>query len=154
MNSRIAIRSYSPTPRYGSLAKGSVLMDEIIATTADVKRMQSELLAERVAEALENATLTDQSEARDAKRYATRIEFALGRVNELRTIAQARQSVFEDARLDVALTILETHVVQAACFIDRIARRQRSELAQLNRKIAGETADAVDFENIRTIRAA
>lgn len=129
-------------------------MEEIIATTADVKRMQSELLAERVAEALENATFSDQSEARDAKRYATRIEFALCRVNELRAIAEVRQSVFEDARLDTALTILESHVIQAACFIDRIARRQRGELAQVNRKIAGETTDASDFESIRTIRAA
>lgn len=129
-------------------------MEEIIATQADVKRMQSELLAERVIEALEHAELPDMGEARDAARYCARIEFALGRVTELRDIAAVRQSAFEDARLGVALTILESHVVQAACFIDRIARRHEGELARVNRRIAGESLDATDFGSVRTIRAA
>lgn len=130
------------------------VVGDTIATRADVRRMQSELLAERVVEALEHANLVDMGESRDAQRYAARIEFALGRVEQLRRIASERQSAFEDARLGVALTILETHVVQAACFIDRVARRHRGDLPQINRKIAGESVDAVNFEHIRTIRAA
>ena len=106
-------------------------------------QMQSEILAERVAEALCSATLADQYEAREARRYAGRIAFALERVQELRASAIARQSAFENARLGVALTILEGHVVHAANFIDGIALRQRSELVRVNRRIAGEPLDEV-----------
>ncbi|HLB24091.1 MAG TPA: hypothetical protein VJP07_08355 [Dehalococcoidia bacterium] len=104
------------------------------------KQMQSEILAERVAAALSAATLADQYEAREARRYAERIAFAMDRVRELRASAELRQSAFDEARLGVALTILEGHVVHAANFIDGIALRQRSELARVNRRIAGEEA--------------
>jgi hypothetical protein len=116
--------------------------------------MQSELLADRVMETLQNAAFPDQGEARDAKRYATRIEFALGRVNELRSSYDRTESAFEEGRLDVALTILEGHVVHAACFIDAIARRQRGELASVNRRITGDVVVTPAIEPIRTIRAA
>jgi hypothetical protein len=122
--------------------------------TANTNRMQSEILGERVANALLDANFQDLSEARDATRYAMRIEFAQARVEELRASASQRQSLFEDARLGVALTILESHVVQAACFIDRIARRQSGALGEINRKIAGETMDASDLEEVRAVRAA
>ena len=117
-------------------------------------KMQSEILAERVMETLQKAQLADQSEARDAKRYATRIEFAIGRVNELRASVERTQSAFAEGRLDMALTILEGHVVFAATFIDTIARRQRGELANANRRISGEAIEATAIEPIRTVRAA
>ena len=100
--------------------------------------MQSEILGERLVDNLESAVLPDQMEARDAVRYAARLRFALDRVQVLRASAAREATVFEAARLDVALTILETHVFRAAYFIDGIARRQRSELSRVNRRIAGE----------------
>ena len=121
------------------------------------RKMQSEILAERVMETLQKAKLVDQSEARDAKRYATRIEFAIGRVNELRASVEQTQSAFVEGRLGMALTILEGHVVFAATFIDTIARRQRGELAKANRRIAGESVEVVEattIEPIHTVRAA
>lgn len=120
-------------------------------------KMQSEILAERVMETLQKAQLADQSEARDAKRYATRIEFAIGRVNELRASVERTQSAFAEGRLGMALTILEGHVVFAATFIDTIARRQRGELAKANRRVSGLSAEANEVttpEPIRTERAA
>lgn len=101
-------------------------------------RMQSEILAERVTDALNAATFADQFEAREARRYVDRIGFALGRVAELRAMSEARQSAFDDARLGVALTILEGHVIHAANFIDTIALRQRGEVARVNRRTAGD----------------
>lgn len=102
------------------------------------RRMQSEILGERIVSALEQATLADQSEARDAARYAQRIRFAMTRVEDLRASCRRQASLFEAGRLDVALTILEGHVFRAADFIDGIARRQRSELGGVNRRVAGE----------------
>ena len=67
-----------------------------------------------------------------------RIAFATGRVQELRVSAEARQSGFEEARLGVALTILEGHDIHAANFIDGITLRRRGELARVNRRIAGD----------------
>jgi hypothetical protein len=118
------------------------------------RKMQSEILAERVVATLTAATFADQGEARDAKRYAGRIEFAIGRVEELRAAADRTQSVFDDARLGVALTILEGHVVHAANFIDAIARRQKGQLSRVNHRIAGESVEVAEFEPIRTIRVA
>lgn len=112
-------------------------MDDTNPTTA-WRRMQSEILGERLVRNLESAVLPDKSEARDALRYAQRLRFALDRVDQLRISSVRTGTVFEAARLDVALTILETHVFRAANFIDDIARRQRSELARVNRRIAGE----------------
>lgn len=108
-------------------------------TFADTeRRMQSEILGERIVSALEQANLADQSEARDAARYAQRIRFAMSRVVDLRASCRQRASMFEAGRLDVALTILEGHVFRAADFIDGIARRQRTELGGVNRRIVGE----------------
>jgi hypothetical protein len=108
--------------------------------TATRARMQSEILGLRLVEALETASLADQQEARDALRYAQRLRFAMRRVDELRASAQQEATLFEAARLDVALTILEGHVFRAADFVDGIARRQRSELGHVNRRITGEAA--------------
>lgn len=112
-------------------------MDDTIFAATE-RRMQSEILGARLVDALEQATLADQAEARDAGRYAQRIRFAMTRVDDLRASCRREVSLFEAARLDVALTILEGHVFRAADFIDSIARRQRSELGRVNLRIAGE----------------
>lgn len=104
------------------------------------QKLQIEILGKRMTDSLRAAKLADQSEARDAKRYGLRIAFALDRVRELRGSATRNGSAFEAGRLDVALNILEGHVRYAAIFIDRVAQRQRGELASVNRRIAGETA--------------
>jgi protein subunit release factor A len=115
--------------------------DTILIATE--RRMQSEILGERLVEALDHAMFADQGEARDAERYGKRIGFALQRVTELRESARQSATLFEAARLDVALTILEGHVFRAADFVDGIARRQRTELSRVNRRIAGETVPVV-----------
>lgn len=123
-------------------------------TFADTeRRMQSEILGERLATALDQATFADQSEARDAARYAQRIRFAMKRVDDLRASCRQRASFFEAGRLDVALTILEGHVFRAADFIDAIARRQRSELGRVNSRIAGQV-EAIFTQIEREERAA
>jgi hypothetical protein len=117
--------------------------------------MQSEILAERVKDALRTATFLDQYEAREARRYVERIDFALGRVGELRASAAARQGAFEDARLGVALTILEGHVIHAANFVDGVVLRQHSEIAKVNRRIAAQLrADTAPPAAARAGRAA
>lgn len=117
------------------------------------RRMQSEILGERIASALDQATFADQTEARDAARYAQRIRFAMKRVDDLRGSCRERPSFFEAGRLDVALTILEGHVFRAADFIDAIARRQRSELGRVNSRIAGQV-EAIFTRIEREARAA
>ena len=126
-------------------------MDDTMAAVFP-RRMQSEILGQRLMRCLETAVLPDQGEARDAVRYAQRLQFAMGRVEQLRTSCAKNDSVFEAARLDVALTILETHVFRAAYFIDAIARRQRSELGRVNRRITGEAEPLVEDEAV--VRAA
>jgi hypothetical protein len=121
-------------------------------TTAPGRRMQSEILGERLIDNLESAVLPDRMEARDAVRYAARLRFALDRVQTLRMSAAREATVFEAARLDVALTILETHVFRAAYFLDDIARRQRSELARVNGRIANKHESIV--EESAAVRAA
>jgi hypothetical protein len=118
-------------------------MDDTKAAVT-TRRMQSEILGQRLMDCLEKAVLPDQGEARDAARFALRLQFALGRVEELRASCAQNDSVFEEARLEVALTILEAHVFRAAYFIDDIARRQRSALSQVNRRIAGEAETVID----------
>ena len=125
---------------------GGQIMDDTTAQAAP-RRLQSEILGLRLILNLESAALPDQGEARDAVRYAERLRFALGRVDELRASSMRSGSVFDAARLDVALTILETHVFRAAYFIDGIARRQRSELSRVNRRISGEPEAAVELES-------
>jgi hypothetical protein len=115
-------------------------MDANDATTPVHNVTQIEILGHRLRESLMTASLADQSEARDAKRYASRIGFALQRVHDLRAAAAATLNVFDAARLDVALIILESHVSRAAWFVDTIARRQRSELSRANRTIEARTA--------------
>jgi hypothetical protein len=118
-------------------------MDDTTAA-ATSRRMQSEILGERLIGTLDSAVLPDRGEARDAVRYAQRLRFALNRVEVLRASCTRSDSIFEAARLDVALTILETHVFRAAHFVDGLARRQRSELARVNRRIANEPEAVVE----------
>ena len=60
--------------------------------------------------------------ALDAEKYTTRLNFALGRVEEMRRQSEALGGVFAPARAEVALSILEGHVAMAAGFINRTMR--------------------------------
>ena len=93
--------------------------------------------------------------SRDADRYAMRLRFALGRVAELRASAEKLGGVFESARLDVALSILETHERRAAYFVASIAgpTARAKTTAQRNNDAPSPTVVAVE-EPIAERRAA
>ncbi len=55
----------------------------------------------------------------DANKYALRLQFGLGRLADLQRDAAAAGGVFAAARVEIALTILETHIRTAADFIER-----------------------------------
>ena len=74
--------------------------------------------AVRLLQALE-AHIVAGSEAAVAQRYGERLRFALARVEELRMSANGLGGVFEPARLEVSLSILESNVRQAGMFAAR-----------------------------------
>ena len=79
--------------------------------------------AARLLVALESHIFAGTGEDRAAIRYGERLRFALARVEELRQSARSLGGVFEPARLEIAIAILESHVGQASTFADRVAGR-------------------------------
>jgi hypothetical protein len=61
--------------------------------------------------------------ARDTERHLLRLRFSLARVNELRERVARTGGVFEPARLEVALSILDVHIARAERFCEQIAPR-------------------------------
>lgn len=86
---------------------------------------QVELDAERLLVALEAIAVSETPAAQDAEKYTMRLNFALGRVEEMRRQSQADGGVFAPARAEVSLSILEGHVAVAAGFINRTMRSVR-----------------------------
>ncbi len=76
----------------------------------------------------------------DAEKYRLRLRFALGRVEELKSAAASESGVFTPARLDVAVSILESHAQTAATFIERTLRSRR---AAVRRNVHVAVDDAV-----------
>src|SRR5260221_13692853 len=90
--------------------------------------------AARLLRALDACIINDTGEARAAERYAERLRFAVGRVEELRRSAQELGGAFEPARLEVSLSILESNVRQAGLFADRIVARMPKHVASRYRQ--------------------
>jgi hypothetical protein len=88
-----------------------------------------EVDAMRLLLALESQILAETGEARAAQRYGSRLRFALDRVHEMRLSARKLGGVFEPARLEASLSILESNVQQAAIFADRIIVRMPKQVA-------------------------
>ena len=95
--------------------------DTIASSVAGATQIEGD--ASRLLLALETQIMAETGEARAAERYGERLRFAVARVQELRRSAQALGGVFEPARLEVALSILESNVRQATMFADRIVAR-------------------------------
>jgi hypothetical protein len=90
---------------------------------------ETEAIAERLLLVAETIALDGGSQARAAMRYANRLAFSLGHVDDLRHAAMRDGGVFAPARLQVALSILEVHARSTAQFIDPIvapARQSRT----------------------------
>jgi hypothetical protein len=86
---------------------------------------QVELDAERLLVALEAIVVSEVPATQDAEKYIARLNFAMGRVSEMRRQSQDEGGVFAPARAEVALSILEGHVAVAAGFINRTMRKAR-----------------------------
>ncbi len=113
-----------------------------------------EWIAREIAGVLEGVVTSDEERARNAERHLLRLRFSLARVKELQERVARSGGVFEPARLEVAVSILDTHVMRAEFFCDQIAG-QRPKSAR--RTVAGVTApaDAVeDAKNVAEQRAA
>jgi hypothetical protein len=90
---------------------------------------QIEVDAMRLLLAIESQIFADTGEARAAQRYGNRVRFAIERVHEMRLSARQLGGVFEPARLEVSLSILESNVHQAAIFADRIIAKMPKQVA-------------------------
>lgn len=86
---------------------------------------QVKLDAQQLLLALQAVAASKPAAAQDAEKYTIRLNFALGRVEEMRRQAALDAGVFAPARAEVALSILEGHVAVAAGFINRAMRSVR-----------------------------
>jgi len=99
-------------------------MTELSSDPATVGATEVERCAGHLLLALETLIGPDSPEASQAERFDARLRFSLERVGQLRQSAGRAAGVFEPARLEVALQILDSHVIRAARFLDEIAERR------------------------------
>jgi len=82
-----------------------------------------EWIAREIAAALQTVVASDGAHVRNAERHLIRLRFSLARVDELKQRVARTGGVFEPARLEVAISILDTHVMRAEGFCEQIAAR-------------------------------
>ena len=125
---------------------------EVIEGKSTVKRptngshpqaSEIEVDAERMLLGIDALVLAGVPEAALAERYATRLRFALGRVDELKRAAIADGGAFAPARLEVATWILESHVHTSAAFINRTVRQAKRTPGR--RSAHAEVNEAIEF---------
>jgi hypothetical protein len=114
--------------------------------TETTMEMATELewIAREVASSLEAAAATGGEHARDAERHLVRLRFSLARVDELKQRVARTGGVFEPARLEVAVSILDLHVMRAEGFCERIAVRAPKAARRVMADAAGARDAAVD----------
>ena len=102
-----------------------------------------EWISREIAGVLEGVVASNAERARNAERHLLRLRFSLARVKELQERVARSGGVFEPARLEVAVSILDTHVMRAEYFCDQIAgQRPKSARATGARvALAAEVAD-------------
>lgn len=98
-----------------------------------------EWIARELASALEAVIASDGAQARNAERHLMRLRFSLARVDELKQRIARMGGVFEPARLNVAVSILDVHVVRAEAFCEQIAAR----LPKAARRVVQDVVDDV-----------
>jgi hypothetical protein len=99
--------------------------------------------ADRLLIAMEALAATDAPESEYAEKYALRIRFALTRLAQLALDAERAGGVFAPARVEVATSILETHVASAAEYVNRALRRVRRTPARRSVHVAVAEACAL-----------
>jgi hypothetical protein len=126
--------------------------------TETTMEMATELewIAREIASSLEGAAAADGEHARDAERHLVRLRFSLARVDELRQRVARTGGVFEAARLEVAVSILDLHVMRAEGFCERIAVRAPKATRRVMTATAVAASDAAvnDAANCAAERAA
>jgi hypothetical protein len=102
-----------------------------------------EWISREIAGVLEGVVASNEARARNAERHLLRLRFSLARVKELQERVARSGGVFEPARLEVAVSILDTHVMRAEFFCDQIAG-QRPKSARQAVAGAAARAESVD----------
>ena len=124
-------------------------MNDDVRTEATVEMATDlEWISREIAGVLEGVVASNAERARNAERHLLRLRFSLARVKELQERVARSGGVFEPARLEVAVSILDTHVMRAEYFCDQIAGRRpkpaRATVASARAEIAEETTDAAE----------
>jgi hypothetical protein len=112
-----------------------------------------EWIAREIAGVLEGVVAADGARARNAERHLLRLRFSLARVKELQERVARSGGVFEPARLEVAVSILDTHVMRAEFFCDQIAGR-RPKPARRTVSGVGARVDVADEAKVAAERRA
>ncbi len=102
-----------------------------------------EWIAREIAGGLERVMVLEAAHARNAERHLLRLRFSIARVHELQERVARTGGVFEPARLEVAVSILDTHIMRAESFLDR-----NSVHAPAMRRVLRAMADDADAEPI------
>lgn len=123
-----------------SEAAGPNDIDPIDIGLIDAPATEMEADAERMLAALAALTAAGRGDALDAERYALRLRFALDRLDDLKKDARRNGGVFAPARVEVALSILETHVRTAAVYVSQAVRRARRAPGRREAHVSVDTA--------------
>jgi hypothetical protein len=89
-----------------------------------------EWISREIAGVLEGVVASNEERARNAERHLLRLRFSLARVKELQERVARSGGVFEPARLEVAVSILDTHVMRAEYFCDQVAGQRPKSARQ------------------------
>ena len=117
--------------------------------TETTLRMATELewIAREIAGALKTVMASDGAHARHAERHLMRLRFSLARVDELKQRVARTGGVFEPARLEAAVSILDTHVMRAEGFCEQVAARPPKAARRMIRDAAASADEASDGQS-------
>ena len=113
-----------------------------------------EWISREIAGVLEGVVASNAERARNAERHLLRLRFSLARVKELQERVARSGGVFEPARLEVAVSILDTHVMRAEYFCDQIAGQRPKSARQTLARVAVAAGVADDAKDSAEQRAA
>ncbi len=130
-------------------------MNDDVRTDATVEMATDlEWISREIAGVLEGVVASNAERARNAERHLLRLRFSLARVKELQERVARSGGVFEPARLEVAVSILDTHVMRAEYFCDQIAGQRPKSARQTVARVAVAAGVADDAKNAEDQRAA
>jgi hypothetical protein len=103
-----------------------------------------EWIAREIAGGLERVMVLEAAHARNAERHLLRLRFSIARVHELQERVARTGGVFEPARLEVAVSILDTHIMRAESFLDRNSVHAPAMRRVLRAMAADADAEPID----------